>query len=146
MSPTSTADFLRKGAIAAYISSLIFPAYQIRFGMGPFGIEALLLGWVTLFSAMTAWLANPIVIFCFFNMKATPRLCTVIGALALLAAHDFHNIKTLGFDSNRDKYANEVLGINAGCYLWLASLAISFVASAIYAWPSVRSSLKRVCT
>ena len=127
------AKALRILAIVIYTASLLLAPYKTRDPvMEAIGIFILSFGWVSLYGLMTAWLANPLVIFCFFQMKNKPALCSVLSVLALLAAHDFNKVHSLGFDSGRDIYAGEVIGIGLGCYVWLSSLAITFFASLVF--------------
>jgi hypothetical protein len=131
MATRSTADLIRNLAIATYVASLLFPPYVTRDPhMQESGLAILLLGWATMLDMhMTAWLANPLVIFCFFRMKTSPGLSIALSALAMAAAHDFAKVDTLGWDSGRDIYAEEVFGLHIGSYLWVTALILTFVAS-----------------
>jgi hypothetical protein len=132
MAPRSVADSLRIFAFSVYVASLLFPPYITSDpAMQESGFSVLILGWVSMLPPpfITAWLANPLMIFCFFRMKATPRLCVVLSVLAILAAHDFASIESLGWDSSREVAAGTVRGLGAGSLLWLAALALTLAAS-----------------
>lgn len=143
MSLANIGLLLRILAVAAYLASLALPPYKTR---GPhmeeMGLMILLIGWVTVLELMSAWLANPLAIFCFFQMKAKPYLCSVLSALALLATHDLAKVESLGWDSSSEIYFGTVIGLNIGCYLWLSSLVLTFLASVAHLHNSRQLSAK----
>jgi hypothetical protein len=124
------ASSLRILAISVYVASLLFPPYITRHpAMQESGFTILVFGWFSLLGLSMAWLANPLVIFCFFRMKTSPRLCRALSVLAIVVAFDFARVKTLGWDSSRDEHAGAVVGFGVGSYLWLAALALALMAS-----------------
>lgn len=126
------ATALRTIAIATYLVSLALPPFNTRAPeMQELGVTILLFGWGSLLGPdrLYAWLANPMVIFCFIRMKKNPALCFAAALLAIVAAYDFNQVHTLGWDSSRDMYWGTVMGINVGSYIWLASLLTTPVAS-----------------
>ena len=133
MSASSIGNAFRMLAILTYSWSLLFPAFKTSDPhFEEIGLFILLFGWITLLELMTAWLANPMVLFCFFRMNRTPRLCLFLSVAAIVAAHDVFNIKSVGFDSSRDIYHGRVWGLEAGGYLWLGSLIFTLIASLAY--------------
>src|SRR5262249_21782691 len=64
MASRRVASTLRILAITAYVASLLFPPYIPRDpAMEEWGFTILILGWVSMFSLMTAWFANPLVLY-----------------------------------------------------------------------------------
>ena len=130
MSAPVVSKYLRNFAIYAYLASLVLIPHETRSGLGEFGFVLLLLGWVSVFDMKSAWLANPLVIVCFFLMRSHPGIAFLLSILAIIAARDFATFESLGFDSSRDIYLGTIIGLNIGCYLWLASLILASIASA----------------
>ena len=127
------ANLLRTLAIVTYITALALPSYKtLAPSMEMTGLELLIFGWISILGLMTAWLANPIVIFCFFRMEAKPYLCTALGLMAILAAHDFTKVGSLGYDSIHERHLGTVVGLNVGSYFWIVSLLLTFLASLAY--------------
>lgn len=136
-----TAKYLRWFAIGIYSISLLLPAYLTREPhMQQIGLMLLLFGWVTLFQSITSWLANPLIFFCFYFMQSKPYLCTILAGIAILLAHDFYKVESMGWDSSYEIYQGEVIGINIGCYLWLSSLVLTLLASILYLLASRRAA------
>ncbi len=129
MSRITIGTLLRSIAAIAYLASLALPPYKtLDPHMEELGITILLFGWISVFG-LTSWLANPLIIYCLFRMNAKPYLCSILSTLALLAAHDFNKVKSLGWDSGGEIYYGTVTGLNYGCYLWLSSLVLTLMAS-----------------
>jgi hypothetical protein len=131
-------NFLRKLAVGAYLLSLMLPPFKtIDPDAQQLGLSILLTGWGALLDwEIHAWLANPLAIYCFFRMKSKPYLCAILGIWAIFLAQDFDKVKTLGWDSGGEMYSGTVVGINIGCYVWLSSLVVTFLASVTYVYAS----------
>ena len=96
------------------------------------GLTLLFLGWGSVLTGHTSWIANPLFLYCVVCMTIRPRLALLAAAMALTAAHDFASVASLGFDSSGDIEAGEVTHLKVGAYLWFGSLALAFLASSLH--------------
>jgi hypothetical protein len=121
-------------AIGTYITSLILIPFKTRDPQWEmYGISILLLGWGSVLDGhIYAWFANPLAIFCFVRMRKSPVLCVCFGVLALLLAHDFDKVDSLGFDRSQDVRMGRVIALGMGSYFWLGSLALTLLASCLH--------------
>jgi hypothetical protein len=130
---TSSATSRRNLAIAIYVVSMVLPSYVTReSALGMPGIGLLLIGWIGIGNHIYAWLANPLIIFCFFGMKNKPTFCLYLSIAALVLSLDFMNVKSLGFDSSRDIAAGQVLSVGLGGAIWLLSIILTIFACATF--------------
>jgi len=134
-------------AIYTYIVSLFLVPYHTREPqMEMNGLTIYFLGWVAAFDDhIFAWFANPLAIFCFIFIRKYPALCVLFSISALLLAHDFYKVGSLGFDSSGDIYKGQVVALGSGSYIWLCSLALIFLASCVQFVGIRQSAGRRLC-
>jgi hypothetical protein len=116
-------------AAMLYIASLLMTPYRTldpNLQMG--GFEILIFGWGSLPNTL-AWLANPLLVVSLIVMPKRPTLAIATSTLALLLSMDFKDVQSLGWDSARDVAAGQVTAIDAGAYVWLASIGFTLLAS-----------------
>ncbi len=130
--------YVRQLAICTFLVSLVLTPYKTWDPeMEMYGITVLLLGWMAVFDHyIFAWYANPLMIFSWYWMRkaplSTPLLCVCLNVLAFLLALDFNKVESLGWDSSGDIILGKVIGLGAGSYVWLGSLALTTLASVLH--------------
>ena len=91
------------------------------------GLRALAIGWSGFFAGILSWYANPLwLVAIVFSLMRKPTLSLCFGALAVIVA--FTTFKILGRELPADEgnvTKMTVIKILPGCYVWLASLAIT---------------------
>jgi len=116
-------------ATMLYTASLLMIPYRtLNPNLQMRGFELLVFGWGSLPGTL-AWLANPLLILSLIVMKKRQTTAIFAGASALLLSMDFKSVQTLGWDSGRDIEAGQVVSIDMGAYVWLASIAFTLIAA-----------------
>jgi hypothetical protein len=132
--------WVRAAALMAYLLSMLLPPFQAREQALEFvGLFVLFTGWLTIWPGFAlpglAWLANPLVILSLTLMKRQPNFCAVLSLVAtFLSLGTFFALGRMsyGFDSSREIYLGEIVGLKVGAYLWMLSIVLCLAGSLSY--------------
>jgi hypothetical protein len=126
-----------------YIASLFLPAithelkvthstrinYEIFYGW-----HILFMGFVNIFFSFffngLSWLSNVFLISAWFRMVFELKLTSILSFLALILAPLFLiNSNIPVFNITNEHYGGNIIALNIGFYMWIASIAICFLGS-----------------
>jgi hypothetical protein len=117
-------------SLIVYLSSLCLPAYYVGSGGAFLGIFALVLGPIDLLAMHLPWLANPLLVLSWWQLaRGTAVKAMALSFLAIAAALVFwlgENQVQVATGSSASTYL-----LRSGYFVWLASIAVQLVASAL---------------
>lgn len=134
LDPTRVLRIGRSGSIALFLVALFFNCYYVNDANSKavtLGWGLLALGWIPVLKGTVAWLANPAVFMAWYTASSVSRgpAPMILSGAAFVFAGSFLGVREVLVDESGTRKA--VTAYGAGYWLWLASIAVMFVACSV---------------